>query len=99
MKAKVVDRRSAMSVAGNLARSSGLRSGNSRRRFAIEAMFHDFKSHGWDMEASGLRHSAQFEHLLLVIAFAYVWSVMIGIAVVKRGLRYRLDRRARQDRQ
>jgi|DewCreStandDraft_4_1066084.scaffolds.fasta_scaffold112177_1 hypothetical protein len=67
-----------------------------RRRFAIEAMFRDFKSHGWNLEASGLRHPARFERLLLVIAFAYVWLVTIGVAVVKCGLRYRLDRRARR---
>ncbi len=65
-----------------------------RRRFWIEEMFRDFKSHGWDLEASRLRSPARLERLLLIIALAYVWLVNIGVAVVKRGLRYRLDRRA-----
>lgn len=67
-----------------------------RRRFWIEEMFRDFKSHGWDLEASRIRSPARFERLLVIIAFAYVWLVHIGVAVVKRGLRYRLDRRTRR---
>jgi hypothetical protein len=67
-----------------------------QRRFAIEAMFRDFKSHGWELEASRIRQPARFERLLLIMALAYVWLVMIGVAVVKRGLRCRLDRRARR---
>jgi hypothetical protein len=67
-----------------------------QRRFWIEEMFRDFKSHGWDMEASGLRIPARFERLLLIIALAYVWLINIGVAVVKQGLRHRVDRRARR---
>lgn len=67
-----------------------------RRRFAIEAMFRDFKSHGWALEASHIRQPARFERLLFILAFAYVWLVMIGVAIVKRGLRCRVDRRAQR---
>jgi hypothetical protein len=67
-----------------------------QRRFAIEAMFRDFKSHGWELEASRIRVPVRLERLLLIIAFAYVWLVMIGVAVVKRGLRCRIDRRTRR---
>lgn len=67
-----------------------------RRRFAIEAMFRDFKSHGWNLEASRIRQPARFERLLFILAFAYVWLVLIGVALVKRGLRCRVDRRSRR---
>jgi hypothetical protein len=67
-----------------------------QRRFWIEAMFRDFKSHGWNLQASGLRLPARFERLLLMIALAYVWFVQIGLFVVKRGLRCWVDRRARR---
>jgi hypothetical protein len=67
-----------------------------QRRFWVEEMFRDFKSHGWDLEASGLRLPQRLERLLLMIALAYVWFVHIGVAVVKRGLRRWVDRRARR---
>jgi hypothetical protein len=67
-----------------------------QRRFWIEEMFRDFKSHGWDIQASGLRLPARFERLLLMIALAYVWFVQLGLLVVKRGLRRWVDRRARR---
>jgi Transposase DDE domain len=67
-----------------------------RKRFWIEEMFRDFKSHGWDLERSGLLHPQRMQRLLLLIAFAYVWLVNIGVQVVKRGLRAWVDRRARR---
>lgn len=68
-----------------------------QRRFWIEEMFRDFKSHGWNIQASGLRLPVRFERLLLMIALAYVWFVQIGLSVVKRGLRRWIDRRARRN--
>jgi len=67
-----------------------------RHRFWIEEMFRDFKSHGWDLETSGLQIPGRFERLLLVIALAYVWLVRVGVLVVKRGWRHWVDRRARR---
>jgi hypothetical protein len=67
-----------------------------RKRFWIEEMFRDFKSHGWDLERSGLLHPPRMQRLLLLIALAYVWLVNIGVQVVKRGLCAWADRRARR---
>jgi len=66
------------------------------KRFWIEEMFRDFKSHGWDLEKSGLLHPARMQRLLLCIALAYVWLVNIGVQIVKRGLRAWVDRRQRR---
>jgi len=62
------------------------------RRFWIEEMFRHFKSQGWDIEASRIRHPAHFQRLVLMIALAYVWFVHICVALVKRGLRRWVDR-------
>jgi hypothetical protein len=66
------------------------------RRFWIEEMFRDFKSHGWDLETSGLEIPARFERLLFVMALAYVWLVQVAVTVVKRGWRHWVDRKARR---
>lgn len=52
-------------------RTLGRRAGRSyRRRFAIEALFRDFKSHGGEWEASRIRQPARLERLLFIRAFA-----------------------------
>lgn len=65
-----------------------------RHRFWIEEMFRDFKSYGWNLEASGIQTPSRFERLLLAMALAYVWLVKVGVQVVKRGWRPWVDRRA-----
>ena len=60
-------------------------------------MFGDFKGHGFDLEATRLRHFMRLSRLTLVVALAYVWLVAFGSSVIKRGLRYLVDRSDRRD--
>jgi hypothetical protein len=67
-----------------------------RRRFWTEPMYRDFKSYGWDLEASRLRDPRRLERLLLGMALAYVWLMQLASAVIKRGHRSLVDRTARR---
>jgi Transposase DDE domain len=67
-----------------------------RRRFWTEPMYRDFKSYGWQLEASRLRDPKRLERLLLGIALAYVWLMQLASAVMKRGGRRLVDRTARR---
>ena len=66
-------------------------------RMWIEEMFGDFKGHGFDLEATRLRHFMRLSRLTLVVALLYVWLVAFGSSVIKRGLRYLVDRSDRRD--
>ena len=67
-----------------------------RRRFWTAPMDRDFKSYGWNLEASRLRDPKRLERLLLGIALAYVWLSQLASAVIKRGGRRLVDRTARR---
>jgi hypothetical protein len=67
------------------------------RRMGIEAMFGDFKQHGWDLEITHLRHTDRLSRLTLAVALLYVWLVLLGQRTVKAGWRRWLDRRERRD--
>jgi hypothetical protein len=47
-------------------------------RWAIEPTFSDFKSRGFDLEASQLDHAERLERLILIMALAMHWCVRIG---------------------
>lgn len=47
-------------------------------RWAIEPTFSDFKSRGFDLEASQLEHAERLERLILIMALAMHWCVRIG---------------------
>jgi len=66
-------------------------------RMWIEEMFGDLKKHGFDLEATRLRHFMRLSRLTLVVALAYVWLVAFGSSIIKRGLRYLVDRSDRRD--
>jgi hypothetical protein len=68
-----------------------------RRRMWIEEMFADFKQHGFDLESTHLRHFARLSRLTLLVALLYLWCVTFGTAIIKRGLRYLVDRSDRRD--
>jgi hypothetical protein len=68
-----------------------------KRRMWIEEMFGDFKKHGFDLESSQLRHFLRLSRLTLIVAFLYYWLVAFGSQVIKRGLRYLVDRADRRD--
>lgn len=67
------------------------------RRMWIEEMFGDFKSHGFDLEATRLRHFQRLSRLTLVVALIYVWLVAFGSKGIKAGQRHLVDRKDRRD--
>ena len=67
-----------------------------RRRMWIEEMFGDFKGHGFDLEATHLRHFARLSRLTLAVCLLYVWLVALGSQVIKRGQRHFVDRSDRR---
>jgi hypothetical protein len=68
-----------------------------RRRMWIEEMFADFKRHGFDLESTHLRHFARLSRLTLLVALLYLCCVAFGTSIIKRGLRYLVDRTDRRD--
>jgi len=68
-----------------------------RLRMWIEEMFGDWKGHGFDIESTHLLHFARLSRLTLAVGWLYVWLVMTGVKVVKRGLRHIVDRKDRRD--
>jgi hypothetical protein len=68
-----------------------------RRRMWIEEMFADFKQHGFDLESTHLRHFLRLSRLTLLVALLYIWCVAFGSSIIKRGLRFWVDRSDRRD--
>ncbi|RKY57416.1 MAG: hypothetical protein DRP94_08960 [Candidatus Latescibacterota bacterium] len=63
--------------------------GKSRRR--TQGIFRDYKSQGFDLEATCLVHPDRLQKLLLVVAVAYVWMYHVGRWVFRTGRRKQLD--------
>ena len=68
-----------------------------RRRTRIEATFQDCKRRGWNLEASKLAELERLDRLLLVVFLGLWWLTLLGLQVVRRGLRARYDRPDRRD--
>jgi len=68
-----------------------------KRRMWIEEMFADFKGQGFDLESTRLRHCERLSRLTLAVAMLYMWLVVYGAEVVKRGQRRLVDRSDRRD--
>jgi hypothetical protein len=67
------------------------------RRMWIEEMFGDLKDHGFDLEATHLRHFARLSRLTLAVCLLYVWLMHTGQHVIRAGQRFWVDRRERRD--
>jgi hypothetical protein len=67
------------------------------RRMWVEEMFGDFKSHGFDLEATRLCHFQRLSRLTLAVALIYVWLVAFGSKAIKAGQRHLVDRNDRRD--
>jgi hypothetical protein len=67
------------------------------KRMWIEGMFADFKGQGFDLESTRLRRFGKLSRLTLAVAMLYVWLVVYGAEVVKRGQRRLVDRSDRRD--
>lgn len=68
-----------------------------KRRMWIEEMFGDFKSNGFDLERTKLRHFRRLSRLTLAVALLYLWLVDFGSRVIKNGQRAWVDRKERRD--
>jgi len=55
-------------------------------RWGIEPMFSDFKSRGFGIAQTHLRHADRIERLLLVLAVALFWAVSTGQAAAEAAL-------------
>jgi hypothetical protein len=67
------------------------------RRMWIEEMFGDLKGHGFDLQATHLRHEQRLSRLTLAVCLLYVWLLLTGHQVVKAGQRHLVDRHDRRD--
>lgn len=68
-----------------------------RRRMWIEEMFGDMKKHGFDLEASHLRHFLRLSRLTLAVCLLYLWLVALGEHVLSKGQHAEVDRNKRRD--
>lgn len=62
------------------------------KRWSIESTFRDFKSYGFDLEASRIEDMDRFNRLLLGLALAYGWAVRVGHWLDQSGQRLLVDR-------
>lgn len=67
------------------------------RRMWIEGMFGDFKSNGFDLEASRLHKILHLSRLTLALALLYVTLLAFGAQTIKHGFRHLVDRTDRRD--
>ena len=68
-----------------------------RVRMWTEALYGDLKGHGFDLEAPHLDEARRLERLVLGVCLVFVWLLVLGSVVVKRGLRPLVDRKSRRD--
>jgi hypothetical protein len=63
----------------------------------IEAMFGDFKKHGFDLEKTKLCHFQRLSRLTLAVTLLYVWLVSVGARTIHSGHRHLVDHNDRRD--
>jgi len=49
-----------------------------QRRWGIECYFKDFKSAGWQLPMSHMRHGKRLEALLIILNLVYTWATCLG---------------------
>jgi hypothetical protein len=68
-----------------------------RRRMWVEEMFGDMKKHGFDLEASDLRHFLRLSRLTLAVCLLYLWLVAFAEHVITHRLTDDIERTDRRD--
>jgi hypothetical protein len=68
-----------------------------RCRVHCEATDLDSKSRGWRLEASKITQLDRLERLVLAFALALWWAELLGLRVIRSGIRRRFDRSDRRD--
>lgn len=69
-----------------------------RRRMWTEELYGDLKGHGFHLEATRLGDRKRLERLVLAVLLVFLWLIVLGSRVIKRGKRHLVDRRDRRDR-
>jgi len=67
-----------------------------RRRWGTEPFYRDYKSSGWKITDSRLKHSSRQESILVMLALLYLLSVCFGRWLCKTGQRHWVDARSRR---
>jgi hypothetical protein len=67
-----------------------------RRRWAIEPFHRDFKSAGWQITLSQLKHPTRKAGLLVICALVYAWTVCVGRWLCKTRRRRAIDAKAKR---
>lgn len=62
-----------------------------QRRWGIECTFKDFKSAGWQVQASGLIQEPRWEGFLNVLSVIYLWTTCLGRWLCKTANRQLVD--------
>ncbi len=68
-----------------------------RRRMWLEETFGDLKGHGFDLEATHLRHFLRLSRLTLAVCLLYLWLVATGEQVIQTNQQAEVDRSDRRD--
>lgn len=68
-----------------------------RCRVHCEATYLDSKARGWRLATSKLTQLDRLDRLLLAFALALWWAELLGLRVIRSGLRRRFDRADRRD--
>jgi Transposase DDE domain len=68
-----------------------------KRRMWIEEMFGDMKKHGFDLEASHLRHFLRLSRLTFAVCVLYLWLVALAEHVITHRLTREVTRPDRTD--
>ena len=63
----------------------------------LEEMFGDMKGHGFDLEATRLRHFLRLSRLALAVCIVYVWLIGVGEFVIAADQATEVDRNDRRD--
>jgi hypothetical protein len=64
-----------------------------RHRWGIEPFFRDYKSSGWEIEASALTYPLRLDRLLTLLSLDYLWATCLGRWLCKTGRRSEVDSR------
>jgi hypothetical protein len=68
------------------------------RRMWTRELFADLEGGGFHLHQSRLYEPERLSRLLLAVCLVYLWLMQVGAYVVKRGLRFLVDRTDRRDR-
>ena len=68
-----------------------------RKRFWVEPSFRDWKSYGFDLEATKLVQAQRLHTLLLAMATTTLWMVHVGQWVVQTGRRCQMEALHKRD--